>query len=104
VEFQYRAKAHGACTGIYPPQPLPVRPDFPVNFPNVWLKLIRAADLITGLHSHDGACWTIFSGHQQRFPHVAHLGLAVTSHHPTQPVKAIFSQIQLKANIITATR
>ena len=35
-------------------QPLPPQPDFPVSFPDVWLKLVRDGDTITGKASQDG--------------------------------------------------
>jgi hypothetical protein len=94
LEFQSRTVANGACTGIYPPQPLPAQPDFPANFPNVWLKLSRAGDTLTGQYSQDGAEWKAFCVHQQHFPQQAYLGLAVTAHHATQTVKVVFSSLR----------
>lgn len=102
IEFQYRETLNGACTGIYPPQPLPSQPDFPVNYPNVWLSLIRHGDLILGLHGTDPTNRKIFCRHLQRFPATLYVGLAVTAHHAEQSVKAVFSQVQLKADIIGA--
>jgi hypothetical protein len=97
LEFQYRQTANGPCTGIYPPQPLPPQPDFPVSFPDVWLKLIRRGDRFTGQTSHDGQTWKTFCVHQQRLPDAAYLGVAVTSHNAEQTVKAVFSQPSLRA-------
>jgi hypothetical protein len=96
LEFQYRETPDGPCTGIYPPQPLPPQPDFPVRFPEVWLKLVRQGDTITGQASQDGERWRTFCVHQQRLPHAAFLGLAVTSHNASQTVKAVFSQLELR--------
>ncbi len=93
LEFQSRVAADGPCTGIYPPQPLPPQPDFPVNFPRVWLKLTRAGDTITGLSSRDGGSWRTFSVHRQRLPRAAYLGLAVTSHNASQTVRAVFTHL-----------
>ena len=87
LEFQYREAADGPCTGIYPPQPLPPEPDFPVSFPDVWLKLIRDGDTITGQSSQDGERWKTFCVHQQRLPQAVYLGLAVTSHDANQTVR-----------------
>jgi hypothetical protein len=97
LEFQYRETVNGPCTGIYPPQPLPPQPDFPVSFPDVWLKLVRDGDTITGESSRDGEHWKTFCVHQQRFPRAAYLGLAVTSHDASQTVKGVFSQVHLRA-------
>jgi len=93
LEFQYRETVNGPCTGSYPPQPLPVQPDFPVSFPDVWLKLTRDGDTITGLSSQDGQRWKTFCVHQQRLPPAAYLGLAVTSHNVDQSVKGVFSHL-----------
>ncbi len=95
LEFQSRLEANGACSGIYPPQPLPAVPDFPVNFPHVWLKLSRAGDTFTSESSTDGIHWKTFSVHRQPLPLTLHLGLAVTSHNPQQTVRAVFSEFSL---------
>jgi hypothetical protein len=94
LEFQYRESADGPCAGIYPPQPLPAQPDFPVSFPNVWLKLIRNGETIIGRSSRDGAIWTTFCTHRQQLPRSVHVGLAVTSHNVNQTVQAVFSDIK----------
>ena len=93
LEFQHRDTTNGSCTGIYPPQPLPPEPDFPVHFPDVWLKLTREGDTITGQSSQDGEYWKTFCVHQQRLPPAAYLGLAVTSHNTDQTVTCAFSDL-----------
>jgi hypothetical protein len=93
LEFQHRETANGPCVGIYPPQPLPAEPDFPVRFPDVWLKLAREGDTITGQSSQDGKRWKTFCVHQQRLPLEAYLGLAVTSHNADQTVACAFSDL-----------
>jgi hypothetical protein len=95
LEFQSRLTDDGACTGIYPPQPLPPQPEFPVNFPRVWLKLVRAGATFTSLASTDGLTWRKFCVHRQELPTQAYLGLAVTSHHPEQTVRAAFDPLTL---------
>jgi hypothetical protein len=95
LEFQSRLKPNGNCVGIYPPQPLPRQPDFPVNFPDVWLKLSRNGDKITGENSRDGERWKTFSVHRQSFPQSVYVGLAVTSHHAAQTVRGVFSHLSL---------
>ncbi len=95
LEFQYRTQPSGSCTGVYPPQPLPVQPDFPVNYPQVWVRLSRVGDAITAEHSQDGRTWRTFTVHQQAFPATACLGLAVTSHNVNEPVRAVFRQVEL---------
>ena len=95
IEFQYRTEPQGACTGIYPPQPLAAPPDFPVRFPNVWLRLSRRGAAITAENSQDGRAWRTFTVHQQALPATAYLGLAVTSHNVSEHVLAVFSQVEL---------
>jgi hypothetical protein len=95
LEFQSRVAADGPCTGIYPPQPLPARPDFPASFPDTWLRLIRRGATITGQSSQDGVVWRTFSVHESPLPQVAYVGLAVTAHNASQTVKAVFSDLDL---------
>ena len=97
LEFQYRETVSGPCTGVYPPQPLPLPPDFPVSFPDVWLKLTRDGDTITAQSSQDGERWKTFCIHKQQLPKAAYLGLAVTSHNANQAVKAVFSQLRFRS-------
>ncbi len=96
LEFQYRTKVNGPCTGIYPPQPLPATPDFPVNFPDVWLKLIRHGNVFTGQFSGDGAIWKTYCMYTQSFPSASYVGVAVTSHHPKRTVKGVFRELKFK--------
>jgi len=99
LEFQYRESTNGPCVGIYPPQPLPEKPDFPASFPDLWLRLARSSDIFTGQVSHDGRHWTTFCTHKQRFPRAAYLGLAVTSHNVEQAVTCVFSNLSLKGTV-----
>ncbi len=94
LEFQSRTKKGGPCTGIYPPQPLPIVPDFPVHFPNVWLKLIRNGDLFISQSSQDGNHWKTYSEHRQSISPDGYAGLAVTSHNEAQAIRAVFSHLR----------
>jgi regulation of enolase protein 1 (concanavalin A-like superfamily) len=94
LEFQSRLAPNGACSGIYPPQPLPAQPDFPVHFPHVWLKLTRERDVFTGYFSTDGKVWRQYCVHQQALPRSAQVGLAVTSHHVDHKVVARFTELR----------
>jgi hypothetical protein len=95
IEFQSRQQAGGTCTGVYPPQPLPAQPDFPANFPHVWLRLGRRGEVVTADYSQDGRRWRTFTVHRQAFPATVYVGLAVTSHHVDQAVRAVFRQVEL---------
>lgn len=102
LEFQYRLEADGPCHGIYPPQPLPPEPEFPATYPDVWLRLVRESDTISGFYRNNWTGEKLFSRHIQHFPSAVHLGLAVTAHHGDRPVRALFSHVQLRANLIAA--
>jgi len=93
LEFQFRKDEGGECAAIYPSQPLPAEPDFPVAFPHVWLKLLRRGDTFTGLFSRDGTTWKTYSAHSQNLPQTGWLGLAVTAHNDAQRVSASFSHL-----------
>ena len=95
IEFQSRVKRDAECSAIYPPQPLPPKPDFPVHFPRVWLKLIRKGDLFTGLFSEDGVHWKTYCEHRQALKAKSYLGLAATSHNEAQAIKSMFSNLRI---------
>jgi hypothetical protein len=95
LEFQYRQHAGAACTGVYPPQPLPAQPDFPASFPQVWLRLGRRGEVLTADYSQDGRRWRNYTVHRQTFPPAAWLGLALTSHNVDRPVRAVFRHVEL---------
>ena len=95
LEFQFRQDQAGLCAAIYPPQPLPATPDFPVDFPAVWLKLVRQGDTFTGQFSRDGTTWKTYCIHSQKLPRSGLLGLAVTAHNGAQRVAASFSHLQV---------
>lgn len=95
LEFQSRLVPKGECSGIYPPQPLATRPDFPASFPQQWLRLTRQGDALTGLFSTDGQDWRTFCTHSQIFPDPALLGLSVTSHNEARRVRASFHDLSL---------
>jgi len=99
LEFQSRAVPVGPCTGIYPPQPLSQPPDFPADYPQVWLQLIRAGDQFTGRFSQDGMHWKTYCVHQQALPRTAYLGLAVTSHNANRTVEGGFSELSFRGEV-----
>jgi regulation of enolase protein 1 (concanavalin A-like superfamily) len=70
-----------------------------VSFPDVWLKLVRDGDTITGQGSQDGQRWKTFCVHRQRLPPAACLGLAVTSHSADQTVKVVFSHLVFRGEV-----
>jgi isoquinoline 1-oxidoreductase beta subunit len=95
IEFQSRLALGSECSAIYPPQPLPSQPDFPVHFPQVWLKLIRKGDTFTSLFSQNGVSWKSYCEHRQAVPVGGYLGLAATSHYEAQTITTRFSNLRV---------
>jgi isoquinoline 1-oxidoreductase beta subunit len=95
IEFQSRLSKGVECSAIYPPQPLPSQPDFPVQFPKVWLKLVRKGDTFTSFFSQDGTQWKPYCEHRQVVPASGFLGLAATSHNEKQTITSRFSNLRI---------
>ncbi len=55
-EFQYREQTDGEMKAIYPAR-FDGTPDFPVTFPNTWIRLKRVGDKFTGYTGTDGKSW-----------------------------------------------
>jgi hypothetical protein len=63
---------------------------FPVNYPNTWLRLSRAANVFTGFGSYDGTNWTQLGTVTITMPAQIYLGLAVASDSTNQLTTAQF--------------
>jgi hypothetical protein len=68
-----------------------------VAFP-VWLRLVRAADQVTGSISSDGSAWTVIGSVNVALPASVAGGLAVTSHDASQLNTATFDNVTLVAD------
>jgi hypothetical protein len=67
---------------------------FPVNYPNMYLRLKRAGNLFTGYASWDGQLWTqLGAATLPGAPSTIYLGMALVSS-STQPVNAEFRGLQ----------
>ncbi len=95
-EGQFRPKADGPSFGIYPPQPDPVPPRFPVRFPDTWLRLVRRRDEFELHAGMKGGDWTLFARTSFALPRRVLLGLAVTSHDPASLATAKFREIEIR--------
>jgi hypothetical protein len=91
-EYQYRQVTDGEMKAIYP-----VRsegpPDFPVTFPNTWIRLKRVGNKFTGYSSTDGKSWKEYASFTLDLPEKVYLGAAVTSHKTTESAKAKFRNL-----------
>lgn len=91
-EFQYRKDKDGEMKAIYPARFDGV-PEFPVNFPNTWIRLKRAGNIFTGYYSADGRTWKIYTEFTMEIAQKLYLGMAVTSHNTNKKTSAIFRNI-----------
>lgn len=91
-EFQYRQEKGGEMKAIYPASSTGT-PEFPVSFPNSWIRLQRTANLFSGYWSSDGKNWKLYASYTLELPANLFLGIAVTSHNAKEAATAIFSDI-----------
>ncbi len=93
--FAYRTATNGmAATGG----------NFPVNYPNTWLRLNRAGNVFTGFGSYDGSNWTQLGAVTIAMPSQIYLGLAVSSHNTNQLTTAQFLNYETTpTNAVVAT-
>ena len=91
-EFQYRAEQAGEMKAIYPSK-FDGTPEFPVNYPNTWIRLKRAGSEFTGYYSADGKTWKAFTTFSMELSKKVYLGLAVTSHNTKESATAVFRNI-----------
>ncbi len=91
-EFQYRQAKDGEMKAIYP-KSFVGTPEFPVSYPNTWIRLQRIKNDFTGYHSTDGKNWKVYTSFTLDLPSKIYLGLAVTSHDANQTASARFGNI-----------
>lgn len=91
-EFQYRKEKAGEMKAIYPAKYDGV-PEFPVNYPNTWIRLKRTGNYFTGFYSADGKSWKPYTKFTMEIAKKVYLGLAVTSHNTKKAATATFSNI-----------
>lgn len=93
-EFQYRMAKAGEMKAVYPASSVGA-PEFPVNYPNTWIRLKRVANEFTGYWSNDGKTWKVYTTFTLALSEKVYLGLAVTSHNVKEVAKAVFKDIKL---------
>ena len=91
-EFQYRKETGGEMKAIYP-EKNEGDPEFPVNYPDTWIRLKREGNDFTGFYSSDGKSWKPFTTFTLDISRKVYLGLAVTSHNPKSSATATFSNV-----------
>jgi hypothetical protein len=92
-EFQYRQVKDSLMKAIYPGSSVGI-PEFPVEFPNTWIRLQRTSNDFTGYYSTDGKSWKPYTTFTLELPSKIYLGLAVTSHNANRSASAKFRNIE----------
>jgi len=91
-EFQYRPEKGGEMKAIYP-KSFVGTPEFPVAYPNTWIRLQRIKNDFTGYYSIDGKNWKAYTTFSLELPEKIYLGMAVTSHKANDIAGAKFRNI-----------
>jgi hypothetical protein len=91
-EFQYRQTKDSLMKAIYP-KSYEGTPEFPVAFPNTWIRLQRVRNEFTGYYSTDGKTWKVYTTYTLELPSKIYLGLAVTAHNTSHNASAKFRNI-----------
>lgn len=91
-EYQYRMAKDGEMKAIYPAR-FEGTPDFPVTFPNTWIRLKRVGNKFTGYTGTDGRSWKEYATFTLDLPEKVYLGAAVTSHKTSEAATAKFRNI-----------
>lgn len=91
-EYQYRQVTDGEMKAIYPIR-FEGTPDFPVTFPNTWIRLKRIGNKFIGYTGTDGKSWKEYAAFTIDLPEKVYLGAAVTSHKITESTTAKFRNI-----------
>lgn len=94
-EFQYRPVKGAEMKAIYPAH-ADGKPEFPVNYPDTWIRLKRSGNNFTGYYSTDGKTWSVYATYTLELPKKIFLGLAATSHDINKSTTAVFSDISFK--------
>ena len=90
-EFQYRQMKEGEMKAIYP-KSAEGKPEFPVSYPNTWVRLQRVKNDFTGYYSTDGRNWKLYTTYSLELPSKIFLGIAVTSHNKSEATSAKFRE------------
>ena len=70
--------------------PVSTSGSFPVNYPNTWLRLKRAGNVLSGFGGFDGQNWTQLGSVTLVLPPSIYFGFVVSSHNTNQVTTAAF--------------
>ena len=88
-EFQYRQEKAGEMKAIYPAR-FDGTPEFPVNYPDTWVRLQRVGNDFTAYGSEDGKAWKKYASYTMELASKIYLGLAITSHNTKKQLPQYF--------------
>jgi regulation of enolase protein 1 (concanavalin A-like superfamily) len=91
-EYQYRQVRDSSMKAIYPKSNIGT-PEFPVKYPDTWIRLQRIKNDFTGYYSTDGKTWKVYTTYQLGLPAKVYLGMAVTAHNTSHNASARFRNI-----------
>jgi len=95
-ESQYRLRTGAPSVAIYPPGKSLEPPEFPVDYPDVWLRIARKGAWFEASSSRDGDAWALFARHEQGLPPRVLVGLALTSHDESRRIHARFREFVVR--------
>ena len=96
-EFQYRLEKGKESKAIYPSLTDTVaQAAFPVNYPNVWMRLKRTESTFSAYTSADGINWVQYTEFVMEMPKKIYLGMAATAHIKGATTVAKFRNLQMK--------
>ncbi len=90
-ELQFREATGGKSQAVYPAVNPGAPPEFPVAFPNCWLRLRRFGNVFSSFVSTDGKNWKLYATRRLELPSTLFVGLALTSHDPIATATARFT-------------
>ena len=95
-EFQYRLEKGKESKAIYPSlTDSVVQASFPVNYPNVWMRLKRTEAKFSAYTSADGINWVQYTEFTMEMPKKIYLGMAATAHIKGATTVAKFRNLQM---------
>jgi hypothetical protein len=92
-EFQFREVAGGASKAIYPVIKPDTPAEFPVAYPDVWLRLQRRGHEFSAFASADGKNWKPYARYTLELPPTVFLGVALTAHNAKATATAVCSDV-----------
>lgn len=96
-EFQYRLEKGKESKAIYPSLTDSVaQAAFPVNYPNVWMRLKRSGSDFSAYTSADGQNWAQYTEFVMEMSKKIYLGMAATAHIKGATTVAKFRNLQMK--------